>query len=405
MQSDAIRRDLAAIARISAVPTILRTICESTGLRFALVARVLPDQWVACAVHDEVGFGIQVGGELDVATTLCGRVRDTLGPIVIDRASTDPIYATHPTPKMYGFESYIAVPIFRRNGEYFGNVCALDPLPKALNDGKTLATLRLFAELISHQLEAEERHQDHRAQLDDQREAAKLREQFIAVLGHDVRNPLASIASGTEVLLRRAREGEDRRVLERIRTSTRRIGALVDDLSDLARGRLGGGIALDLCDVCDLGDRLRHVVAEVQASHSSRKITAAISISGAVRCDAKRIEQLLSNLLANAIEHGRSGTPVEVSITGKGQKLSVRVVNQGHTISEEAKQRLFQPYFRGGQSRSQSGLGLGLFIVAEIAKSHGGSVDVTSTGGVTTFTFRMGETAIQRVESHHHGHV
>jgi sigma-B regulation protein RsbU (phosphoserine phosphatase) len=395
MQSDAIRRDLAAIARISAVPTILRTICESTGLRFALVARVLPDQWVACAVHDEVGFGIEVGGELDVATTLCRQVRDTQQPIVIDRASTDPTYGTHPTPKIYGFESYIAVPIFRRSGEYFGNVCALDPLPKTLDDGKTLATLRLFAELISHQLEAEERHQHHRSQLADQREAAKLREQFIAVLGHDVRNPLASIASGTEVLLRRAAQ-EDRRVLERIRSSTRRIGALVDDLTDLARGRLGGGIVLDLCDVSDLGERLRHVVDEVQASHSSRKINAGISISSAVRCDAKRIEQLLSNLLANAIEHGRAGTPVDVSITGEGQQLSVRVANQGYTIAEDAKQRLFQPYFRGGQSRSQSGLGLGLFIVAEIAKSHGGSVDVTSAGGVTTFAFRMGKAATAR---------
>ncbi len=137
MQSGAISRDLAAIARISAVPTILRTISESTGLRFALVARVLPDQWVACAVHDEIGFGIKVGGELDVATTLCNQVRETHDPIVIDQASTDPTYCSHPTPKNYGFESYIAVPIFRRNGEYFGNVCALDPLPRKLDDGKT----------------------------------------------------------------------------------------------------------------------------------------------------------------------------------------------------------------------------------------------------------------------------
>ncbi len=118
MHSDAISRDLAAIARISAVPTILRTISESTGLRFTLVARVLPDRWIARAIHDELDFGLKVGGELDVATTPCRQVRDTREPIVIDQASTDPTYRSHPTPKMYGFESYIAVPIFRRNGEY-----------------------------------------------------------------------------------------------------------------------------------------------------------------------------------------------------------------------------------------------------------------------------------------------
>jgi hypothetical protein len=106
----ALADDLAAIARISAVPTILRTIREATGLRFTLVARVLPDRWVACALHDEIQFGLDVGGELDVATTLCAKVRDTREPVVIDHASVDPQYCQHPAPKTYGFESYIAGP-------------------------------------------------------------------------------------------------------------------------------------------------------------------------------------------------------------------------------------------------------------------------------------------------------
>jgi signal transduction histidine kinase len=384
-----LQRDLSAVARIEAVPTILRTIRESTGLRFTLIARVLPDRWVACAVHDELDFGLGVGGELDVATTLCSVVRDTHEPVVIENVAVDPVYCGHPTPRMYGFQSYVAVPIFRRNGEYFGNVCGLDPLPRTLKDAKTVSMLRLFGELISLQLEAEERHEGDRAELFEQREAAKLREEFIAVLGHDVRNPLYAIQVGTDLLLQQA-ESRERRVLERIRASTRRISGLVEDLLDLARGRLGGGIPLDRAEVSDLEPRLRHVVAEVQALHPDRTVTLEVNIQAPVSCDAKRIEQLLSNLLGNALQHGAPAKPVQVDIRGGGSDLRIVVVNHGPPISEEAKRQLFEPYMRGGNGNARDGLGLGLYIVAQIASSHGGHMDVTSEAGLSTFTFTMG---------------
>ncbi len=389
VSDERLRRDLAAIAGISAVPTILRTIRQSTGLRYTVISRVLPDRWVACAVHDELDFGLGVGEELDVATTLCSVVRDTHDPVIIENVGVDPVYCGHPAPRLYGFASYIAVPIFRRNGEYFGNVCGLDPLPRVLKDDKTASTLRLFSELLSLQLEAEERHETDRAELHEQREDAKLREEFIAVLGHDVRNPLYAIEVGT-ALLRREADAPQRRVLERIGASTRRIGGLVEDLLDLARGRLGGGIPLDRAEVDDLEARLRHVAAEVQALHPQRTITYEALIQGAVSCDAKRIEQLLSNLLGNALQHGAADRPVHVKVEGGGAALRVEVVNHGARISDEAKSQLFQPYFRGGAGTARDGLGLGLYIVAQIAKSHGGRVDVTSEEGLSTFTFSMG---------------
>jgi signal transduction histidine kinase len=390
---ESLQRDLASVARIEAVPTILRTIRESTGLRYTLIARVLPDRWVACAVHDEIDFGLGVGGELDVATTLCSVVRDTHEPVVIENVAVDPVYCGHPTPRMYGFQSYVAVPIFRRNGEYFGNVCGLDPLPRTLKDAKTVSMLRLFGELISLQLEAEERHEGDRAELFEQREAAKLREEFIAVLGHDVRNPLYAIQVGTDLLLQKA-ESRELRVLERIRASTRRISGLVEDLLDLARGRLGGGIPLDRAEVHDLEPRLRHVVAEVQALHPDRTVTLEVNIQAPVSCDAKRIEQLLSNLLGNALQHGAPAKPVQVVIRGGGNELRIVVVNHGPPISEEAKRQLFEPYMRGGNGTARDGLGLGLYIVAQIASSHGGHIDVVSEGGLSTFTFTMGEAPV-----------
>lgn len=394
MTDQDIARDLAAIARIEAVPTILRTIRESTGLRFTLIARVLPDRWVACAVHDELEFGLRAGGELDVATTLCSKVRDTGEPVIIDHASVDPRYCEHPTPKLYGFESYISVPIFRPSGEYFGNICGFDPVPHTLSDGKTLSMLHLFSQLISLQLVTEDRHAQDRAELAGQREASDLREQFIAVLGHDLRNPLSSIGMGSELLLRRINDAGDRRVLERIRSSARRIGALIDDVMDLARGRFGGGIKLRTQQVVDLATRLHHVVDEAQAAHPTRPIELSATLVGAVTCDEQRIEQLLSNLLTNAIAHGDADTSIAVTLCGEADTVELSVTNQGEPISEAARPRLFQPYFRGGHSDPRDGLGLGLYIVSEIARSHGGAVDVRSTDRHTTFTLRMPRAAV-----------
>jgi signal transduction histidine kinase len=350
---------------------------------------VLPDRWIACAVHDEIGFGLQPGSELDAATTLCSQVRDSHEPVVIDRVSDDPVYCDHPTPKLYRFQSYIAVPIFRQSGEYFGNICGLDPAPRTLSDGKTLNMLRLFSQLISLQLAAEDRHERDRAALAGQREDAELREQFIAVLGHDLRNPLSSIGMGTELLLRRSNDAGDRRVLERIRSSARRIGALVDDVMDLARGRFGGGIKLRAQEVMDLATRLRHVIDEVQAAHPTRPIDLRSTLDGPVTCDEQRVEQLLSNLLTNAIAHGDADTPIAVALRGEGDTVELSVSNHGEPISAEVRPRLFEPYFRGGRGDPRNGLGLGLYIVSEIARSHGGRVEVASADGRTTFTLRM----------------
>ena len=384
-----IEQDLSAIARIGAVPMILRTVRELTDLRLTLVARVLPDRWVACAVHDEIDFGLLPGGELDVKTTFCSVVRETSEPVAMDHASQDRKYRDHPTPKMYGFESYVAVPLHRKNGEYFGTLCGLDPLPRPVNNSKTLSTFKLFAELISTQLEAEEEHSQARAELVTQREAAQLREQFIAVLGHDVRNPLGSIVMGTELLLLRATDPADRRTLERVRGSARRIAALVDDVLDLARGQLGGGLEVEPADVSDLAIRLHHVVDEVQSAHPGRPISVEVTTAQSVRCDEKRVEQLLSNLLANAVQHGAPHTPIAVVVGGDERSFVLSVANQGSTIPPETQQRLFQPYFRGGQSGQRDGLGLGLYIVSEIARAHRGTIAVSSEAGKTVFTFTM----------------
>ncbi|HVF30044.1 MAG TPA: PAS domain S-box protein, partial [Pyrinomonadaceae bacterium] len=145
--------DIAAIRRINTVPAILRAVADLTKMRFVVVARVTDNRWTACAVLDEMDFGLPVGGELEVATTLCSEVRDRHAPIVISHASEDDVFCNHPTPKKYGIESYIAVPITLPSGEFFGTLCAVDSRPADLSAKVIVESLKLFAELVAKELE------------------------------------------------------------------------------------------------------------------------------------------------------------------------------------------------------------------------------------------------------------
>lgn len=195
--------DIATIGRISAVPAILRVISELTGLRFAAVARVTEDSWTACAVLDRLDLGLKVGDKLDLVSTLCNEVRQCHRSVIIDKASEDPLYRDHHTPSTYQFESYIAVPILRTDGRFFGTICALDPNPAPLKSSTIQSTMESFARMLALQIEAEENLQRTETALIKERQTAEMREQFIAVLGHDLRNPLFSISAGAEMLLDR----------------------------------------------------------------------------------------------------------------------------------------------------------------------------------------------------------
>ena len=155
MLTPPLKKDILAVGRIGALPAILKVISELTGMRVTMVARVTPDSWTACAAYDRMGFGLEVGTQLEVTTTLCKEVCDANKSIIIEHASQDPVYRTHRTPKQYKIESYIAIPIVLPDGTIFGTLCAIDSLP-AKFEPKILTSLGLFAELISRQLVAED---------------------------------------------------------------------------------------------------------------------------------------------------------------------------------------------------------------------------------------------------------
>ncbi|NHZ35652.1 GAF domain-containing sensor histidine kinase [Massilia rubra] len=388
MQTD-IAADIAAIEAISSVPTILEAVAAITGLRFVCIARVTQDSWTTCAVRDELGFGLKVGDGLDVATTLCEEVRDTKRPVIIDNVSEDTRYRHHHTPRIYGFQSYISLPIHRPDGSYFGTLCGLDPLPAQLSNTATVSSMTLFAQLISKHLETELKLTESQLALLGERDTSELREQFIAVLGHDVRTPLSSIMLGTELLRREHLSAQAEGVIERMRRSALRISALVNDVMDFTRGRMGGGIALDLRNESGLQQSLEQVVAELQGAYPEQRIGLEIDLPETVYCDPARIQQLLSNLLKNALVHGARSEPVQVSARARDDQFEISVTNGGPAIAPARIGQLFKPFWRASSQVASEGLGLGLFIASEIARSHGATLDVVSEDGATCFTFGM----------------
>ncbi len=385
--------DRAAIDRIDAVKTILEVVCRTTGLGFAAVARVTENRWIACAVRDEIAFGLQPGGELPVETTLCDQIRDKGEAVVIDHVAQDLIFSDHPTPKTYGFQSYISVPIRLADGRFFGTLCAIDPRPAKLKTPQIIGMFRLFSDLIAFHLEAQEKLTRSERELLDERKSAELREEFIAVLGHDLRNPLAAIHAGAAALQKTVPPEHAANMVAIIQRSCARMSRLIDNVLDLARGRLGGGLIISREIDPQLGRTLEHVVRELQTAWPQRAIISEFRLDRPVACDSARISQLLSNLLANALTHGDPEGPVRVHAHSDIHGFELAVANAGEPIPPDTAQRLFLPFSRASVRAGQQGLGLGLYIASEIAIAHHGTLDVTSSPEETRFTFRMPELA------------
>lgn len=283
---------------------------------------------------------MSVGASLDITTTLCEQVRDTRDVVIIHSVADSAQYRDHHTPRIYGFQSYFSIPLLRPNGEYFSTLCGLDPVARDLSNKATLTNLNLFAELISRQLESEHSLAVAQEALTDERETSELREQFIAVLGHDLRTPLGAILQGTDLLLLQGTSPAASSVLERIRRSARRI-------------------------------------------------VARFSADTMLLCDAGRMAQLLSNLLKNALVHGDASEPVHVASGISNGIFELTVTNTGCAIDADVLPNLFRPFWRSVRSETHQGLGLGLFIVAEIVRSHGGTMHVVSSDEATSFTYRV----------------
>lgn len=377
--------DVGRVQSVKQVTAILDACCRLTNMGFSAVARVTDEKWLTCASLDHVSFGLKPGDELPLHTTICDEIRQHREIVVFDDASQDDRYREHHTPRIYGLRSYISVPIIMPNGDFFGTLCSIDTLPKKINTVEIIGIFKMFAELIATQLAAQEVVEETERALVAERETARLREEFIAVVGHDLRNPIAALNAGVRMLERDVARPEI--VTREMKKSLSRMNSIISNLMDLARGRLGGGIDATKQSDVPLNDVIDLVVNEIRA-FSKQEIIVKSTVNQAVFFDPQRLGQLLSNLVGNAVAHGEEAAPVYVEADVADEQLSVKITNKGFPMSKEVLDSLFQP-FRRGDGTTANGLGLGLYISTEIARGHGGALTVHTSDGSVTFTFTM----------------
>jgi sigma-B regulation protein RsbU (phosphoserine phosphatase) len=163
---------------------------------------------------------------------------------------------------------------------------------------------------------------------------------------------------------------------------------LINNIMDFARTRLGQGIVLDRRKT-DLSPVLQHVAQEIKTIYPERKIIVSLELAEFIDCDPDRLGQLVSNLLANAVNHGFSHTPVYLHSSVNDEHLEIVVTNNGEQISPDLQEILFTPFTREANNPARNGLGLGLYISAEIAKAHNAILTCNSTMKETRFILRM----------------
>ena len=221
------------------------------------------------------------------------------------------------------------------------------------------------------------------------------RDLFLAILSHDLRNPLNSIAMSAQLLPHLgAPVPEAVGVASQIATNAQVMARMIGDLLDYTRTRLGAGMPVAPAPM-DAGALCRELYDEFRTAHPGREMRFACDGDLTGDWDADRLRQAVSNLLGNAVQHGDEAAPVELTVTGEPAELLVAVHNGGTPIPPGELPNIFNPLVRGSsaahpkQNRPGS-IGLGLYIAREVARSHGGRVDVTSTAGAgTTFTVRL----------------
>jgi GAF domain-containing protein len=215
--------DLEAIAAIPGVQSILEVICRTTGMGFSAIARVSELHWMCCAVKDDIAFGLKPGGELALETTICDEIRASRKLVVIGHVAEDPAFRDHPTPKRYGFQSYIAQPIILPDGDFFGTLCAIDPQPHTLATPTVLGMFKSFADLIAFYLDT------HFKLVASEKENARLHEQFRGGLGHDMRNTLAAMEAGTRLLQKGLLDARSMLIVTEMQSSAQKLSRQIAD--------------------------------------------------------------------------------------------------------------------------------------------------------------------------------
>ncbi len=281
------------------------------------------------------------------------------------------------------------MPLYRLDGEIFGTLCALDPNPAEISE-KDLELFELFASLIAYELDAEEKAREREAELVKVSAESETQRRFMSILGHDLRNPLNTILMAANLQKQGRLSAENNlQMAEKITKTARRMQYLIEDLLETTQTLGGGQISIER-KASDLQEICSGIIEEFRISHPAVKIEFFAEENCFGNWDERRIGQILTNLLSNAISYRDRETPVSVNLTEDFERITIQVNNRGEPIGDEAKKYIFSAFWRGTNKNSggnSGGLGLGLYIVKQIVEALDGRISVQSNReNGTTFT-------------------
>lgn len=231
---------------------------------------------------------------------------------------------------------------------------------------------------------------EHKALVESLRRTVRFSEEFVGMLGHDLRNPLTAVMGAAEVMSVLNQDQRMARPIQRILSSAQRMARMIDQILDFTRARLEGGIAVHPAPI-DLHAIAAQIIDEFQGA-AGRQIALEVLGDARGQWDGDRLSQVLSNLVGNAIEHGSTEGPIGVHVDGRApDRVELSVWNAG-AIPAQIIPIVFEP-FQGTASSGKRGLGLGLYITRQIVLAHGGTIDVRSSDAEgTTFVVSLPRT-------------
>ena len=415
-----IAKDIENISQIPIIANILNVICQSTGMGFSAIARVTEDKWVTCTTRDEIAFGLKPGDELQIKTTICDEIRLHQNHVIIDHVNEDPEFKNHHTPAKYGFQSYISVPIIRKDGRFFGTLCAIDPKPRNLKSSEILAMFKLFSDLISFHLSAIEELHSSSSALSKERELNKINEEkqktftdllekevqirtkqleenynsleklnkelesFAYISSHDLQEPLRKIQTFVSIISAKELDNlseKGKEYFQRIQNSAERMQNLINDLLAYSHTSIDNR-KFEISDLRMVVDQVTDDLKEEIAAKNAK-------IEIIETCEANFIpfqfRQLLYNILSNALKFSRTDIKPVISIkcsiinkpTGFGTKekhCHIQISDNGIGFEQQYGEKIFELFRSLHPKEEYNGTGIGLAIVKKIVENHKGTI-------------------------------
>jgi signal transduction histidine kinase len=402
-------KDIEKIQSLEIIPAILELICQTTGMGFSAVARVTDEKWIACAVNDKISFGLAPGGELKLETTICNEIRQHHQPVVIDEVSKDVLFSGHHTPKMYGFQSYISIPITLKDGTFFGTLCAIDPKPRSLKSSNMVTMFNLYADLISFHLQSQERIATKNTLL--QITESKLKDsmddirQYAYVSRHSLQEPLRKLQIFSELITRDKSLPADHKV----KNLAAKVNVLAADFSDMMQHLFVFSETLSNTDgfqMVDLNVLLQSVLTKLAPKISTKKAIVDVGLLHTIYGISSQLSLAFYYIIDNALNFSRPNiAPVikihATDIDGKAlEALGYKAVytsyckvsfeDNGIGINNAYLEQIFDLFSRLNTKEEFPGLGMGLSQTKKVMRNHDGLIvaqSVPDSGSVFSLIF------------------